>query len=62
MPSTATERRFQPLYHADRLTTVNPHGDVGLITPFASPVPVVVEELPDGGDDRGTGGFGSSGR
>jgi dUTP pyrophosphatase len=33
-----------------------------LITPFASPVPVVVEELPDGGDDRGTGGFGSSGR
>ncbi|MDA0165072.1 dUTP diphosphatase [Solirubrobacter ginsenosidimutans] len=33
-----------------------------LIVPFASPVPVVVEELPDGGDDRGTGGFGSSGR
>jgi hypothetical protein len=32
MPSTATERRFQPLYHADRLTTINPHGDVGLIT------------------------------
>jgi len=32
MPSTATERRFQALYHADRLTTVNPHGDVGLIT------------------------------
>ena len=23
---------------------------------------VVVDELPDGGDDRGTGGFGSSGR
>ncbi|HEY6889544.1 MAG TPA: dUTP diphosphatase [Solirubrobacter sp.] len=33
-----------------------------LIVPFASPVPVVVDELPDGGDDRGTGGFGSSGR
>ena len=33
-----------------------------LIVPFASPAPVVVEALPDGGDDRGTGGFGSSGR
>jgi dUTP pyrophosphatase len=33
-----------------------------LIVPFASPVPVVVDELPDGGDDRGAGGFGSSGR
>ena len=26
------------------------------------PAPVVVDQLPDGGDDRGTGGFGSSGR
>jgi dUTP pyrophosphatase len=33
-----------------------------LIVPFASPIPVVVDELPDGGDERGTGGFGSSGR
>ena len=33
-----------------------------LIVPFASPAPIVVDELPDGGDDRGTGGFGSSGR
>ena len=33
-----------------------------LLVPFASAVPVVVDELPDGGDDRGTGGFGSSGR
>jgi hypothetical protein len=30
MPSTATD--FRPLYHADRLHVVNPHGDVGLIT------------------------------
>jgi dUTP pyrophosphatase len=33
-----------------------------LVVPFASPMPVVVDELPGGGDDRGTGGFGSSGR
>jgi len=33
-----------------------------LIVPFASPTAVVVDELPDGGDDRGAGGFGSSGR
>jgi dUTP pyrophosphatase len=33
-----------------------------LIVPFASPEPVVVDELPHGGDDRGAGGFGSSGR
>jgi hypothetical protein len=32
MPSTATELRFQPLYHADRLHFFNPQGDVGLIT------------------------------
>src|SRR4051794_21731183 len=32
MPSTATELRFQPLYHADRLHIFNPQGDVGLIT------------------------------
>ena len=30
--------------------------------PFVAPELVVVDELPDGGDDRGTGGFGSSGR
>jgi len=33
-----------------------------LIVPFVSPALVVVDELPDGGDDRGAGGFGSSGR
>jgi dUTP pyrophosphatase len=33
-----------------------------LLVPYASPEPVVVDALPDGGDDRGTGGFGSSGR
>jgi dUTP pyrophosphatase len=33
-----------------------------LIVPFAAPELVVVDELPDGGDDRGAGGFGSSGR
>jgi dUTP pyrophosphatase len=33
-----------------------------LIVPFASPELVVVDELPHGGDDRGAGGFGSSGR
>jgi dUTP pyrophosphatase len=33
-----------------------------LIVPFASPALRVVDELPDGGDDRATGGFGSSGR
>lgn len=33
-----------------------------LIVPFASPALLVVDELPDGGDDRATGGFGSSGR
>jgi dUTP pyrophosphatase len=33
-----------------------------LIVPFLSPVPAVVDELPDGGDERGEGGFGSSGR
>ena len=33
-----------------------------LVVPYASPEPVVVDALPDGGDDRGTGGFGSSGR
>jgi dUTP pyrophosphatase len=32
-----------------------------LLVPYASPELVVVDELPDGGDDRGTGGFGSSG-
>jgi dUTP pyrophosphatase len=33
-----------------------------LVLPFASPALAVVDELPHGGDDRGTGGFGSSGR
>ena len=33
-----------------------------LLVPFLSPDVVVVDELPDGGDDRGAGGFGSSGR
>ena len=33
-----------------------------LIVPFASPELAVVDELPHGGDDRGAGGFGSSGR
>jgi dUTP pyrophosphatase len=33
-----------------------------LLVAFASPEPVVVDELGDGGDDRGAGGFGSSGR
>ena len=33
-----------------------------LLVPFVAPELVVVDELPDGGDDRGAGGFGSSGR
>jgi dUTP pyrophosphatase len=33
-----------------------------LIVPFMEPQPVVVDQLPPSGDDRGTGGFGSSGR
>ena len=33
-----------------------------LLVPFAAPELVVVDELRAGGDDRGTGGFGSSGR
>jgi dUTP pyrophosphatase len=33
-----------------------------LLVPFLSPEPVVVDELPAGGDDRGPNGFGSSGR
>ena len=33
-----------------------------LLVPFLSPVVDVVAELPPSGDDRGTGGFGSSGR
>jgi dUTP pyrophosphatase len=33
-----------------------------LLVPFLAPELVVVDELPGGGDDRGTGGFGSSGR
>lgn len=33
-----------------------------LIVPFAAPALRVGDALPDGGDDRGTGGFGSSGR
>jgi dUTP pyrophosphatase len=33
-----------------------------LVVPYASPELVVVDELSDGGDDRGVGGFGSSGR
>jgi dUTP pyrophosphatase len=33
-----------------------------LVVPFAAPPVTVVDELPDGGDDRGAGGFGSSGR
>ena len=32
-----------------------------LIVPFAAPDVAVVDELPDGGDDRGASGFGSSG-
>jgi dUTP pyrophosphatase len=32
-----------------------------LIVPFASPGVSVVDELPDGGDERGASGFGSSG-
>src|SRR3954470_7185938 len=31
-----------------------------LLVPFLAPELVVVDALPDGGDDRGTGGFGSS--
>jgi dUTP pyrophosphatase len=33
-----------------------------LVVPFAAPPVTVVDELPHGGDDRGAGGFGSSGR
>ena len=33
-----------------------------LLVGFAAPDVTVVEALPDGGDERGTGGFGSSGR
>jgi dUTP pyrophosphatase len=33
-----------------------------LVVPFAAPAVNVVDELPDGGDDRGAAGFGSSGR
>jgi dUTP pyrophosphatase len=33
-----------------------------LIVPFAAPEVEVVDELRPGGDDRGAGGFGSSGR
>ena len=33
-----------------------------LIVPFVSPALAVVDELTDGGDDRGVNGFGSSGR
>ena len=33
-----------------------------LVLPFATPEVDVVDALPDGGDDRGAGGFGSSGR
>lgn len=33
-----------------------------LLVPFLSPVVAEVAELPPSGDDRGTGGFGSSGR
>jgi dUTP pyrophosphatase len=33
-----------------------------LLVPFVAPGVEVVEELRPGGDDRGTGGFGSSGR
>ena len=33
-----------------------------LLVPFGSPAVDVVDELPPSGDDRGAGGFGSSGR
>ena len=33
-----------------------------LLVPFLSPAVDVVDELPPSGDERGTGGFGSSGR
>ena len=33
-----------------------------LLVPFVAPDVVLVDELPDGGDDRGPNGFGSSGR
>jgi dUTP diphosphatase len=33
-----------------------------LLVPFLSPAVDVVDELPPSGDDRGAGGFGSSGR
>jgi dUTP pyrophosphatase len=33
-----------------------------LLVPFAAPDVDVVQALPEAGDDRGTGGFGSSGR
>ena len=33
-----------------------------LLVPFASPAVELADELPPSGDDRGTGGFGSSGR
>ena len=32
-----------------------------LVVPFAAPDVAVVDELPDGGDERGASGFGSSG-
>jgi dUTP pyrophosphatase len=33
-----------------------------LVVPFVAPEVEVVDDLPHGGDDRGTSGFGSSGR
>jgi dUTP pyrophosphatase len=33
-----------------------------LLVPFVAPEVAIVDRLPDGGDDRGVNGFGSSGR
>jgi dUTP pyrophosphatase len=63
-PNYRGELRVILINHGDEVFAAQPGDRIAqlLIVPFAAPEPVVVDALPEGGDDRGVNGFGSSGR
>jgi dUTP pyrophosphatase len=63
-PNYRGELRVILINHGSEPFTAQPGDRIAqlLLVRFLSPPVTVVGELPDGGDDRGAGGFGSSGR
>ena len=50
MPEMENKLKFQPLYFADKLTIINPHGSIGVVTLW-SKVDYVIERFRQAGVD-----------